>query len=102
VQYRARPERLQSPDKSISRRPQQSDRLHIAAVPDPAAKAPPRILAAVSFPILTIFVFKHDEPLFIAFGIAAAILVILTHQKNIVRLINGEENKAKLFKQQVE
>lgn len=57
------------------------------------------ILAAVSFPILSIFVFKHDEPLFIAFGIAAAILVILTHQKNIVRLVQGEESKANLFKQ---
>lgn len=56
------------------------------------------ILASVSFPILSIFVFKRDEPLLIAFGIAAALLVVLTHQKNIVRLINGEESKAKLFK----
>ena len=56
------------------------------------------ILAAVSFPILSIFVFKRDEPLFIAFGIAAAILVVMTHQKNIVRLLNGEESKAQLFK----
>lgn len=56
------------------------------------------ITAAVSFPILSIFVFKYDEPLFIAFGIAAAVLVILTHQKNIHRLINGEESKANLFK----
>ena len=57
------------------------------------------ILAAISFPLFTIFVFKRDEPLFIAFGIAAALLVVLTHQKNIKRLINGEESKAKLFKQ---
>ncbi len=56
------------------------------------------IFAAISFPIFSIFVFKRDEPLFIAFGIAAAILVVLTHQKNIVRLLNGEESKAKLFK----
>jgi glycerol-3-phosphate acyltransferase PlsY len=56
------------------------------------------ILAAIAFPILTIFVFKRDEPLFIAFGIAAAVMVILTHKKNITRLLNGEESKAKLFK----
>lgn len=56
------------------------------------------ILASISFPIFSIFVFKRDEPLFIAFGIAAALLVVLTHQKNIVRLLNGEESKAKLFK----
>ncbi len=56
------------------------------------------ILAAVAFPILTIFVFKRDEPLFIAFGLAAAVLVVLTHKKNITRLLNGEESKANLFK----
>lgn len=56
------------------------------------------ILAAVSFPLFTIFVFKRDEPLFIAFGIAAALLVVLTHKKNISRLLNGEESKANLFK----
>ncbi|MDG2455704.1 MAG: glycerol-3-phosphate 1-O-acyltransferase PlsY [Bacteroidia bacterium] len=55
------------------------------------------ILAAVAFPVLTIFVFKRDEPLFIAFGIAAAVLVVLTHKKNITRLINGIESKANLF-----
>ena len=55
------------------------------------------ILAAIAFPILTIFVFKRDEPLLIAFGIAAAVLVVLTHKKNITRLLNGEESKAKLF-----
>jgi glycerol-3-phosphate acyltransferase PlsY len=47
---------------------------------------------------LIIFVFKRDEPLFIAFGIAAAVMVILTHKKNITRLLNGEESKANLFK----
>ncbi len=55
------------------------------------------ILATIAFPILTIFVFKRDEPLLIAFGIAASILVILTHKKNIFRLLNGEESKANLF-----
>ncbi len=56
------------------------------------------ILATISFPMLTIFVFKRDEPLLIAFGIAASVLVILTHTKNISRLLNGEESKANLFK----
>ena len=56
------------------------------------------ILAAVAFPIFTIFVFKRDEPLLIAFGIAAAVMVVLTHKKNITRLLHGEESKANLFK----
>lgn len=56
------------------------------------------ILATLSFPLFAIFVFKQDEPLLIAFGICASLLVILTHQKNIKNLFNGEENKAKLLK----
>lgn len=56
------------------------------------------ILAAIAFPLFTIFVFKRDEPLFIAFGIAAAVMVVLTHKKNISRLLNGDESKANLFK----
>lgn len=55
------------------------------------------ILAAVSFPFLMVYVFKEDVPLFIAFGITAALMVVLTHQKNIKKLVNGTENKAKLF-----
>ena len=56
------------------------------------------ILAAISFPLIVIFIYKNEEPLFIAFGIAAAIMVVLTHQKNIKRLVAGNENKAKLLK----
>lgn len=56
------------------------------------------ILAAVAFPLIAIVIYKNEEPFFIAFGIAAAIMVVLTHQKNIVRLVAGNENKAKLLK----
>ncbi|MCO6495091.1 MAG: glycerol-3-phosphate 1-O-acyltransferase PlsY [Bacteroidetes bacterium] len=54
------------------------------------------ILATISFPLLLIFIFKPDEPLFVAFGISAAIMVILTHQKNIKRLVAGNESKANI------
>lgn len=56
------------------------------------------ILAAVAFPLIAIVVYKNEEPLFVAFGIAAAIMVVMTHQKNIVRLVAGNENKAKLLR----
>jgi glycerol-3-phosphate acyltransferase PlsY len=56
------------------------------------------ILAAMAFPLIAVLVYKNEEPMFIAFGIAAAIMVVLTHQKNIVRLVSGNENKAKLLK----
>ncbi|MES2617027.1 MAG: glycerol-3-phosphate 1-O-acyltransferase PlsY [Bacteroidota bacterium] len=56
------------------------------------------ILAAIAFPLIAIVVYKNEEPLFVAFGVAAAVMVILTHQKNIKRLVAGNENKAKLLK----
>lgn len=56
------------------------------------------ILSALAFPLIAVLVYKNEEPMFIAFGIAAAIMVVLTHQKNIVRLVAGNENKAKLLK----
>jgi glycerol-3-phosphate acyltransferase PlsY len=54
------------------------------------------IVATVSFPLLIVFIFKSNEPLFVAFGVSAAIMVVLTHQKNIKRLVAGEENKANI------
>ncbi|MCH8330364.1 MAG: glycerol-3-phosphate 1-O-acyltransferase PlsY [Bacteroidetes bacterium] len=56
------------------------------------------ILASVTFPLLTFFIYQETEPSLRIFGIAIAFLVITTHQKNIERLWNGEENKAHLFK----
>jgi glycerol-3-phosphate acyltransferase PlsY len=56
------------------------------------------IMAAVAFPLIAILIYKNEEPFFIAFGIAAAIMVVMTHQKNIIRLVAGNENKAKLLK----
>jgi len=56
------------------------------------------ILGAVSFPIGLVYIFHEKTPLFVAFAITAALLVVLTHQKNIKKLVNGTENKAKLFK----
>ncbi len=56
------------------------------------------ILAAVSFPIGLVYVFHEKTPLFVAFAITAAFLVILTHQKNIRKLVKGTENKANILK----
>ncbi len=56
------------------------------------------ILAGISFPILVIFVFKSNINSLIIFSIMVSILLLLTHRKNIERLINHQENKANLFK----
>lgn len=56
------------------------------------------MVATLAFPIMARFVFKEESPWLMAFGIAATLLVFLTHKKNILRLINGSESKTYLFK----
>jgi glycerol-3-phosphate acyltransferase PlsY len=56
------------------------------------------MIAALCFPIIVIFVFKTTVPSLIIFSILIAIMVLITHQKNIERLLRKEESKAKLIK----
>ena len=56
------------------------------------------IAASISFPLLMMFHYTSAEPTLRIFGVAVAILVITTHQKNIERLWKGKERKAKIFK----
>lgn len=53
------------------------------------------MIAALAFPIVLLLVpsFHQDGPIVILFGFAIFSMVVLTHQKNIKRLIHGEENK---------
>lgn len=53
--------------------------------------------AAISFPIIVILVFKTTSPSLIIFSILIAIMVLITHQKNIERLLRREESKARLI-----
>ena len=55
------------------------------------------MVAGVSFPIIVILVFKTTTPSLIIFSILIAIMVLITHQKNIERLLRREESKAKLL-----
>ncbi|MFY9310210.1 MAG: glycerol-3-phosphate 1-O-acyltransferase PlsY [Bacteroidia bacterium] len=54
--------------------------------------------AAVAFPLIIIFIFKVTVPSLIVFSVLIAIMVLVTHQKNIMRLIRNEESKVSLFK----
>jgi glycerol-3-phosphate acyltransferase PlsY len=56
------------------------------------------ILASVAFAVLILFIFNEKEPLYRFFSIAVALLVILTHQKNISRLLRGSESKIPILK----
>lgn len=56
------------------------------------------ILAGISFPIFILVIFNVDNPLYRVFAITVALLVLLTHQKNIGRLLRGEEGKLPILK----
>lgn len=53
------------------------------------------IMAAVLFPILTIFITDNYivEGNYIVFGLIMALIVIFNHRTNIKRIYNGEENR---------
>jgi glycerol-3-phosphate acyltransferase PlsY len=56
------------------------------------------ILASMALPIFIILIFREHEVLYRVFAVLVAVLVILTHQKNIVRLFNGDESRVPILK----
>lgn len=56
------------------------------------------VLASIAFPVFILVVFNVENPLYRVFAISVALLVLLTHQKNIGRLLRGDESKVPLFK----
>jgi glycerol-3-phosphate acyltransferase PlsY len=56
------------------------------------------ILASIAFAVFILVIFNEKEPLYRAFAIAVALLVLLTHQKNISRLLRGSESKIPILK----
>lgn len=56
------------------------------------------ILAGVSFMVFILFIFNEKETLYRIFAVLVALMVILTHQKNIGRILKGTESKIPLFR----
>lgn len=56
------------------------------------------IAASIAFPLLIVYLFQVDSIWLRAFAIVLGAVVIFAHKKNIVRLMQGEENKMNLFK----
>jgi len=52
------------------------------------------MMAGISFPVWIILVFKSPHTLLNIFSLIVAAGLIITHRKNIVRLWNGNENRA--------
>jgi glycerol-3-phosphate acyltransferase PlsY len=56
------------------------------------------ILASIAFPVFILIIFNVDNPAYRVFAIAVALMVLLTHQKNIGRLLKGNESKVPIMK----
>ena len=56
------------------------------------------ILASIAFPVFILVIFNVENPAYRIFAISVALMVLLTHQKNIGRLISGSESKVPILK----
>lgn len=56
------------------------------------------ILASIAFAVFILFIFNEKEPLYRIFAVLVALMVLLTHQKNINRIIKGTESKVPILK----
>lgn len=56
------------------------------------------ILASIAFPVFILVIFNVENNIYRVFAIAVALMVVLTHQKNIGRLLRGSESKVPILK----
>ena len=56
------------------------------------------ILAGISLPICVLWIWNDDVILYRIFALLVAGLIILTHQKNIVKILRGSESRVPIFK----
>ena len=59
------------------------------------------ILAGFSFPLSIIFIFQSPIRSVVLYGMSICVLILVTHQKNIERLLKGKESKVNLFKKKL-
>lgn len=55
------------------------------------------MMAGITFPFILHFVLHNQNNVLTVFSITVAVLLVLTHRKNIVRLLKNQESKVNLF-----
>lgn len=58
------------------------------------------LISAIAYPVVLLLVFRIDNPTLLIFSVLFAVIVIVTHQKNISRLLKREENRLVLKRKQ--
>lgn len=56
------------------------------------------ILAGVALPICVLWIWNDDVVIYRIFAVLVACLIILTHQKNIIKILRGSESRVPIFK----
>jgi len=56
------------------------------------------LMAGISFPVFVLFLFPGNNVPLIVFSWVVAALLLVTHQKNIDRILKGQERRAYLFR----
>jgi glycerol-3-phosphate acyltransferase PlsY len=56
------------------------------------------IIAGIALPICVLWIWNDDVILYRIFAICVAAMIILTHQKNIVKILRGDESRVPIFK----
>ena len=59
------------------------------------------MIGGVAFPFILHFVFGNTNPILTTFSIVVAVLLIVTHRKNILRIINKQESKINFVSKKV-
>lgn len=56
------------------------------------------ILAGVALPICVLWIWNDDVVIYRIFAVLVACLIILTHQKNIIKILHGSESRVPILK----
>lgn len=56
------------------------------------------IMASLAFPVFILVIFNVDNVAYRVFAVIVALMVVLTHQKNIGRILKGSESKVPILK----
>ncbi len=56
------------------------------------------ILAGIALPICVLWIWNDDVAVYRIFAVLVAFMVVLTHQKNIIKLLRGNESRAPILK----
>jgi glycerol-3-phosphate acyltransferase PlsY len=59
------------------------------------------IIAGIALPIFVLWIWNEDVIIYRIFAVLVGCMVVLTHQKNIVKIIHGNESRVPIFRNRV-